>query len=63
MTLDEAITHAEEQGCGDTVCAEEHRQLAVWLGELREHRRQCPPMRGTMREAPNFHLEPDELEP
>ena len=40
ITLDEAISHAEEQatklGCGD--CAEEHRQLAEWLKELKLRR-------------------------
>lgn len=39
MTLDEAITHCEEvskSACGK--CAEEHRQLAKWLKELRERR-------------------------
>lgn len=36
MTLDEAIEHAEwcaKEACGE--CAEEHRQLAEWLRELR----------------------------
>ena len=39
MTLDEAIAHCEEvskSACGE--CAEEHRQLAEWLKELRERR-------------------------
>lgn len=39
MTLDEAIAHCEdvsESACGK--CAEEHRQLAEWLKELRERR-------------------------
>jgi hypothetical protein len=39
MTLDEAIEHAEwcaENTCGE--CAEEHRQLAEWLRELRDKR-------------------------
>lgn len=36
MTLDEAIDHAREvaDGCGK--CADEHRQLAEWLEELKE---------------------------
>lgn len=39
MTLDEAIKHCEEvandrAGCCED-CAEEHRQLAEWLKELR----------------------------
>jgi hypothetical protein len=38
MTLDEAIRHAEEKGKGCDNCAEEHRQLAEWLKELKERR-------------------------
>ena len=52
MTLDEAIKHAEEvaeehtkyniyggfESCDK--CAEEHRQLAEWLKELKEYREQ-----------------------
>ena len=38
LTLDEAIRHAEEKACGNTGCAEEHRQLAEWLKELKELR-------------------------
>ena len=40
MTLDEAIEHAEwcaENSCGE--CADEHRQLAEWLRELKDLRR------------------------
>lgn len=35
MTLDEAINHAYKiaSGCGE--CANEHRQLAEWLEELK----------------------------
>ena len=40
MTLDEAIQHTEEmadkQKC--KTCAEEHRQLALWLWELKVRR-------------------------
>ena len=40
MTIDEAIRHAEnkarELGC--TECAQEHRQLAGWLRELKFRR-------------------------
>jgi len=39
MTLDEAIEHAEEVGrdsCAE--CAEDHRQLADWLRELKTFR-------------------------
>ena len=38
MTLDEAIVHADEKGRGESPCAEEHRQLAAWLEELRDLR-------------------------
>ena len=38
MTLNEAIRHAEEKACGNTGCAEEYRQLAEWLKELKELR-------------------------
>jgi hypothetical protein len=43
MTLDEAIQHAsaqaEEARCeGNHQCSYEHRQLAVWLTELRDRR-------------------------
>ena len=43
MTLDEAIKHCEEKekeqalnGC--FACAEEHKQLAEWLKELKRYR-------------------------
>ena len=43
MTLDEAIKHCEERekeqalnGC--FACAEEHKQLAEWLKELKRYR-------------------------
>ncbi len=39
MTIDEAIAHAEwcaENSCGE--CAEDHRQLAEWLKDLRERK-------------------------
>ena len=43
MTLDEAIKHCEEKekeqalnGC--FTCAEEHKQLAEWLKELKRYR-------------------------
>lgn len=44
MTLDEAIKHAEEVAndmelcCKE--CAEDHRQLAGWLKELKQYREQ-----------------------
>jgi hypothetical protein len=41
MTLDEAIKHCEEVAeklCICDECAEEHRQLAEWLEELKTYR-------------------------
>lgn len=40
MTIDEAIRHAEDKACelGCTECAQEHRQLAAWLRELKFRR-------------------------
>lgn len=44
MTLDEAIDHAEKEAvkldaeCKYS-CAREHRQLAIWLNELKERRK------------------------
>lgn len=40
MTLREAIEHCKEKSCGNTVCAQEHKQLAEWLEELKELRSQ-----------------------
>lgn len=42
MTLDDAIKHALEvaDSLGCTECAEEHRQLAEWLQELKKRREQ-----------------------
>ena len=39
MTLEEAIKHCEEKACGNTECSAEHKQLAEWLKELQELRR------------------------
>lgn len=39
MTLEEAIIHCKEKACGNTQCALEHRQLAEWLQELQEYRK------------------------
>ena len=41
MTLDEAIVHAREVAAqlGCCECADEHKQLAEWLEELRERRK------------------------
>ena len=38
MTLDEAIKHCEEISNGCDKCADEHRQLADWLKELKNYR-------------------------
>ena len=74
MTLEEAIIHAEEvvDRCevtdGDRACAEEHRQLAEWLKELAERRKQpeiirckdCENWDTTWQNdsAPNYHYCP-----
>ena len=39
MTLEEAIIHCKEKACGNTQCALEHRQLAEWLQELQQYRK------------------------
>ena len=39
MTLEEAIIHCKEKACDNTQCAMEHRQLAEWLEELQEYRK------------------------
>ena len=41
MTIDEAIQHCEEKAreLGCTECAQEHRQLAGWLRELKFRRK------------------------
>lgn len=39
MTLEEAIKHCEEKAQGCDACAQEHRQLAMWLKELIERRK------------------------
>lgn len=40
MTLDEAIQHTKEVAstCPDKECGLDHRQLAVWLEELKQRR-------------------------
>ena len=40
MTIDEAIRHAEDKAreLGCTECAQQHRQLAGWLRELKFRR-------------------------
>lgn len=46
MTLDEAIKHAEERAslsCDE--CAEQHRQLAEWLKELKQYREYFEPLK------------------
>ena len=39
MTLEEAIIHCKEKACDNTSCALEHRQLAEWLEELQQYRK------------------------
>ena len=41
LSIDEAIRHAEDKACelGCTECAQEHRQLAAWLRELKFRRK------------------------
>ena len=41
MTLDEAIKHCEDKSAGCSECANEHRQLAEWLKELKLLRHLC----------------------
>jgi hypothetical protein len=62
MTIEEAIKHCEENSlkeekCKNFCCAEEHRQLADWLGELlrlrsfiRKMRDACYILKGTSNE-------------
>lgn len=39
MTLDEAIKHAKQVANSEcSKCAEEHKQLAEWLKELKKYR-------------------------
>ena len=38
MTLEEAIKHCEEKANGCSECADEHKQLADWLWELKVRR-------------------------
>ena len=42
MTLEEAIEHAKSQAIklGCTECGKEHEQLAEWLKELKEYKKQ-----------------------
>ena len=41
LSIEEAISHAEDKACelGCTECAQEHRQLAAWLRELKFRRK------------------------
>ena len=41
MTLDEAIIHCKEKAQGDCACADDHRQLAEWLEELKRYREEA----------------------
>lgn len=54
MTLDEAIKHAEEvleSKCGE--CAIEHKELAVWLKELKKLKEE----RATVEKINNVYIE------
>lgn len=52
MTIDDAISHAEEvANASDTPCARQHRQLADWLKELRDVKSQPVGNAAAMREA------------
>ena len=42
MTLEEAIKHAEEKADCNSACANEHKQLAEWLKELKNARNILP---------------------
>jgi hypothetical protein len=47
MTIEEAIQHCEEKSCSNSLCAQDHKQLAAWLTELKSLREQqkhftCP---------------------
>ena len=39
MTLEEAIIHCKEKACDNTQCSIEHEQLAEWLQELQQYRK------------------------
>ena len=45
MTLDEAITHANEKSMGDSQCAAQHAQLAKWLTDYRAMLAAAPKLR------------------
>lgn len=51
MTLEEAIKHCKEKACGNTQCALEHQQLAEWLQELQQYRKNA------RKEQPEVDLE------
>ena len=56
MTLDDAIKHAENVAnrCTTNVyCAEEHRQLAEWLKELKRYRE----IRAKIERLPEYETE------
>ena len=40
LTIDEAIAHCKEKSCGNSACASQHKQLAQWLTELKEYKKQ-----------------------
>ena len=38
MTIEEAIQHCEEKSCSNSLCAQDYKQLAEWLTELKHLR-------------------------
>ena len=46
MTLDEAITHANEKSMGGSQCAAQHAQLAKWLTDYRAMLAAAPKLGG-----------------
>ena len=62
MTLDEAIIHCEDvandrAGCCED-CAEEHRQLAEWLKELKAYKEQMDTPRVTCATCKHYNEHP-----
>ena len=57
MTIDGAIAHAEEVSATTKCkeCAEEHRQLAEWLKELKEKRQAIKDTRAEIDEKTEIH--------
>lgn len=45
MNLDEAIKHAKEKSLGESMCGKDHLQLAEWLAELKQLRKEVADLR------------------